>query len=111
MHIPVYTEGFSPRVTYNPTTKEPSAIFLPEVPENASKELIAAIHGCIDHECGHILESSAEDICDSSKDKLWHYIHNCIEDPRVNAAMCDKFYGSEANIRAAYEYIFKKPAK
>lgn len=107
-NIKVYMEGFAPRVVYDPKTKKPKTIFIPELPEGATSALLAAMHGYIDHECGHILLSSGDDICDSSKSKLWHYIHNCIEDPRVNAGMSSIYPGCEANIRAGYNYIFNR---
>jgi hypothetical protein len=107
-NIPVHTEGFSPRVEYDTKTKEPIAVYLPEIPDNASDELIGAIAGYLDHEVGHILESSSEDICDTSKSKLWHYLHNCIEDPRVNSRMSDRYPGCESNIRAGYNFMFDR---
>lgn len=106
--IEVHTEGFAPRVEYNHVTKQPERIFIPEIPDGASDQLIAAIHGFIDHECGHILESNAEDICDGTKNQLWHYIHNCIEDPRVNAKMSERYPGCEANIRNGYNFLFSR---
>jgi hypothetical protein len=107
-NIDVFTEGFAPRVEYDVKTKQPVRVFIPEIPDIASDELIAALHGYIDHECGHILESSNDDICDTTKNQLWHYIHNCIEDPRVNAKMSDRYPGCEANIRRGYNYIFNR---
>jgi cobalamin biosynthesis protein CobT len=106
--VEVYTEGFAPRVEYNPVTKQAERVFIPEIPDNASDQLVKAVHGYIDHEVGHILESSNEDICDASKSKLWHYLHNCIEDPRINAVQSDRFPGVEGNIRAGYNFMFER---
>lgn len=107
--IEVFTEGFQPRVEYDPTTKKPTRIFIPALPEETSPKLVKAIHGFIDHECSHIMFSDPDDICDSSKSKLWHYLHNCIEDPRVNKTMGDYYLGSGKNIRAGYKYLFDEP--
>jgi hypothetical protein len=107
-NVDVHMEGFAPRVEYDPVTKKPKAVYLPELPENVDPKLVNAIHGYLDHECGHILESDAEDICDSTKNKLWHFIHNCIEDPRVNAKMSERYPGSEANIRNGYKFLFER---
>lgn len=104
--IDVFMEGFAPRVEYDATTKKPTRIFIPALPDNAPEKLVRAIHGYIDHECSHIMFSDADDICDDKKSKLWHYIHNCIDDPRVNKAMGDYFIGSGKNIKAGYKYLF-----
>lgn len=106
-NIPVSLEGFAPRVEYDAKTKQPKAIYLPAVPENAPHALIRGMEGYIDHECGHILHSNGDDICDSTKSKLWHYVHNCIDDPLVNRRMSDMFSTSEKNIKAAYDFIYE----
>lgn len=105
-NIPVYMEGFSPRVEYDPLKKKPNAIFIPALPQNANKKLVRAIHGYIDHECSHISFSDVEDITNRKKSKLWRYLHNCIEDPRVNARMIETYSGSKKNIRSGYDYLF-----
>lgn len=107
--IPVYTEGFQPRVEFNTKTKKPVAIYIPTLPDDAPQKLISAIHGFIDHECSHLMFSSPDDICDTTKDKLWHFIHNCIDDPRVNHAMTEYYAGSGRNLRAAYDFVFNEP--
>lgn len=106
-NIPVYTEGFQPRIEYDTRTKEPVAVYIPNIPADAPPKLIAAIHGFIDHECAHAKLSDSADICDDSKNKLWHYIHNCIEDVRINKAMGKMYPGSKKNIKLGYEYLFK----
>jgi cobaltochelatase CobT len=105
--VKVYLEGFQPCVQYNKDTRKPEAIFIPTVTENTEPALIRAIHGFIDHECGHCHLSDGNDICDSSKDKLWHYLHNCIEDPRVNRGIAELFPGCAINIRNAYNFLFE----
>lgn len=104
--LPVYLEGFAPRVEYDVKTKEPLQIFLPAVPDDVQPKLINAIHGYIDHECAHVLLSDANDLCDTDKSKLWHYVHNCIEDPRINREIGNVFPGSKENIRQGYDYLF-----
>jgi len=107
-NLPVHLEGFQPRVEYDTATKKPVRIFLPVIPENANPKLIDAVHGFIDHECSHVLFSDSDDITDTTKSKLWHYIHNCIEDPRVNKAMAGHFPGSRKNIKQGYNFIFNE---
>jgi hypothetical protein len=107
-NLPVHLEGFQPRVEYDTVTKKPVRVFLPVVPDNAPPKLIDAIHGFIDHECSHVLFSDSEDITDTTKSKLWHFIHNCIEDPRVNKAMGGHFPGSRKNIKRSYDFIFNE---
>lgn len=107
-NIPVYLEGFAPRVEYDVKTKKPVRVFLPIIPKDYSPDLISAIHGYLDHECSHILLSDSDDVTNTEKSKLWHYIHNCIEDPRVNREMSKMFPGSKINIRRGYQYLFNK---
>jgi hypothetical protein len=107
-NLPVHLEGFAPRVEYNVRTKQPERIFLPVVPDNAPPQLLDAIHGFVDHECSHVLFSDSDDITDTSKNKLWHFVHNCIEDPRVNKTMGAHFPGSRKNIKQGYNFIFKE---
>jgi hypothetical protein len=109
-NLPVHLEGFAPRVEYDPATKQPTRIFIPAVPEGMPPKLIDAIHGYIDHECSHIKFSDSEDICDGTKDKLWHYVHNCIEDPRVNKKMGEFYPGAKKNIKRGYDYLFNDMA-
>jgi hypothetical protein len=108
--IDVIMEGFQPRVEFDPKTKKPTRIVIPALPENTPEKLVQAIHGFIDHECSHIMFSDNEDICDSTKSQMWHYIHNCIEDPRVNKAMGEYYLGSAKNIKNGYSYLFNEPA-
>jgi hypothetical protein len=105
-NLPVHLEGFAPRVEYDAISKQPTRIFIPALPVGAPKKLIDAIHGYIDHECSHIVLSDSDDICDTKKGKLWHYIHNCIEDPRVNKGMGQIYPGCKHNIKRGYDYIF-----
>lgn len=105
--VNVIMEGFQPRVEYNASTKKPERIFIPSLPEGTPEKLVQAIHGYIDHECSHIMFSDPDHICDTSKSKLWGYIHNCIEDPRVNKAISNYYAGSAKNIRTGYKYLFE----
>lgn len=107
-NIDVFMEGFQPRVEYNAATRKPERIFIPALPEGSSASLVRAIHGYIDHECSHVMFSSADDLCDPSKDRLWGYIHNCIEDPRVNRRISDHFPGSKLNLQCGYNYLFNE---
>lgn len=107
-NIKVVLEGFAPCVEYSPATKEPTRIMLPALPLGTPHKLVQAIHGYIDHECSHIKFSDSSDICDETKSKLWHYIHNCIEDPRVNRKMGEYYPGSGKNIKAGYDYLFNE---
>lgn len=108
--VDVHMEGFAPRVEYNPITKQAEKIFIPALPSDLPKNLVPAIHGYIDHEVSHVMFSDNDDICDTSKSELWHWIHNCIEDPRVNKAMSEHFRGSGKNIKAGYDYLFNAPS-
>lgn len=107
--VDVHLEGFAPRVEYNPVTKQAEKIYIPALPADLPKNLIPAIHGYIDHEVSHVMFSDNDDICDTTRSKLWHYVHNCIEDPRVNKAISDHYKGSGKNIKAGYDYLFSAP--
>lgn len=104
-NVPVYMEGFAPRVEFKPDG-EIKAVYIPAVPDNVSQKLINAIHGFIDHETAHLHFSSRKDVVNTSKSKLWHFIHNCVDDPRINHLMGQKFVGSKKNIKSAYDFAF-----
>lgn len=105
-NIDVILEGFKPRVEYDTVKKAPIRMVLPACPPDTPDDVMRALHGYCDHESGHLLFSSTEDITNTDKSKLWHYIHNCIDDPRVNRMMMDYYIGTKKNLNAAYDYLF-----
>jgi cobaltochelatase CobT len=105
-NVKVLMEGFSPRVAYDPRTKQPTEIVLPMVPDNCPKPLVDAIKGFQDHEAAHVLYSSNEDICDSSKGSTWHFLHNVVDDNHINHRMGTDFPGTHIELKNAYKYLF-----
>lgn len=106
--VEVIFEGFSPRVEFDSRTKTPTRIVLPTIPDDADEELIEAIHGFLDHESAHILYSDYNDICDTSKDKAWHFLHNCVDDAFINKKIARDYPGCKFNINNAYSLIYKR---
>lgn len=106
-NVRVVMEGFAPKVVFDTRTRRLIEIHLPQVPEGATPDLIQAIQGYIDHECAHVLLSDHADICDTTKNKLWHYIHNSIDDVFINREIQKTFVGAADNIRSGYLFMYE----
>lgn len=104
-NIRVVMEGFAPHVKFDTKTKKPFEIVLPMIPDSCPLPLVNAIKGYQDHEVYHILYSSADDICDSSKGQVWHYLHNVVDDNFINAKGAKAFPGTHIEIFNGYRYI------
>lgn len=104
-NVRVIMEGFAPRVIFDTKSHLPVEIILPMLPDNCPLPLVNAIKGYQDHEAFHILYSSSADICDSSKDRVWHYLHNMIDDNHINARGTTAFPGTHIEIFNGYKYI------
>lgn len=105
-NVKVIMEGFAPRVAYDPKTKKPLEIVLPMIPDNCPADLLGAIQGYLDHESAHIIYSDGEDICDSTKDKTWHHMHNMVDDCHINGKITQDYPGTYPEILQGYQFIY-----
>lgn len=105
--IPVTQRGSNAFVQYDEKTgQRPVRVNIPVIPDDASPELIMAIQGFIDHECGHLLFSRGHDAVRLDdltpvKKALW----NIIEDVRIEKLMRRKFFGSDYNLNRVCDFL------
>ncbi len=79
-------------------------IVLPVVPDNAPAELVAAVHGTLDHEAGHVIFSEFLAIPDPFEKLLT----NALEDAREEARLIALWPGCAANLRACTEFFCRR---
>lgn len=88
---------------------KPVLVNLPEIPDNASDELLLAIQGFLDHEVGHVLFTEfTYKLTEREADKKLHVYHNIVEDPLVEKLMGEKFPGSKFNTGLLHEFFLEK---
>ncbi len=79
-------------------------IVLPVVPENAPAELLAAVHGTLDHEAGHVIFSEFFAI----PDPLEKHLVNALEDAREEERLIAIWPGCAKNLRACNEFFCRR---
>lgn len=103
---------------------EPEVVNIPNLPDDADRELILAIQGFIDHEVGHVLHTDAAARFASRKDgtanaegrgitaeqaaKRLDNLHNIIEDPFVERKMREMFPGSAYNLDNLFKLFIER---
>lgn len=99
--IKVTQRGGNAYVRWNDTTLEVEVLNIPNLPDDASPQLISAIQGFLDHEVAHILFSDAKvfkRVNAHPKPKALHPIANMVEDIFIEREMIARFRGSESNM-------------
>lgn len=88
-------------------------IYLPTLPDDAPDELLAAVHGYLDHETAHILFTDFESIKNSANVPNESQMHciNVIEDFRIERKLGSIFPGSPLNLRAARDWLMPQISK
>ena len=79
-------------------------IVLPVVPENATPELLGAVHGTLDHEAGHVIFSQFFAI----PDPLEKALTNALEDAREEEKLIEVWPGCATNLRACNEFFCRR---
>ena len=82
-------------------------IYLPTLPDDAPDELLAAVHGYLDHETAHILFTdfnATKKLPNPLADTQMHCV-NVLEDIRIERRMSAMFPGSPVNLRAAHDWL------
>jgi cobalamin biosynthesis protein CobT len=88
---------------------EGKTIFLPVVPDNAPDDLLMAMHGHLDHEVAHILDTDFEVINKiKRREKKLFTAVNTLEDPRVEHRYVDRWPGARWNLRNSLEWSLKR---
>lgn len=113
----VTQRGSQAYVTTNPRTKQPETVNIPNIPDNAKPEFIAAIQGFIDHEVAHVLHTDwnwyggkggmSEADLRNPKKRSFMNTHNIVEDVMIEREMCKTFPGSARNISATRKWFLE----
>lgn len=109
--IEVRQQGVQAYVRYD-AAGEPDLVNLPCIPDDASNELLDAIQGFLDHECGHILFSEVSVLREaiakpgSGKEaQLTEMLYRYLEDIYIEKKMSEKFLGSGLNLDKVREFF------
>ncbi|MFW6855432.1 cobaltochelatase CobT-related protein [Burkholderia gladioli] len=84
----------------------PLRLNLPYVPDNATDEFVDALHGYLDHEVGHLLESDFAAL-GAAKAAGYGQYANIVEDPREERAISQRFRGAQYNLDNVGRYVLK----
>lgn len=99
-------------------TKQPVLVNIPNIPDNANPEFIAAISGFIDHEVAHVLHTdwnyyggkggmSERDLRDPRR-KAFMNTHNIIEDVMIEREQVKTFPGAARNLSVTRKWFLEK---
>lgn len=107
--VRVSFKGANAMTLFDRNTGKPTEIVLPVLPGSADQNLIAAYHGYLDHEVGHILFTDMNKrLVKKFEPRVVHTFFNMIEDARIEKKMCDAFRGSKHNLRKVHELVFSQ---
>jgi cobalamin biosynthesis protein CobT len=81
-------------------------IVLPALPDNAPDDLVAAVHGTLDHEAGHVIFSEFFAI----PDPLEKFLVNALEDAREEVRLIGIWPGCAQNLHACTEFFSRRLA-
>ena len=87
-----------------------NVIYLPTLPPNAPDDLLAAVHGFLDHETAHVLFTDFKTVNSfnpAPTETQFHCI-NVVEDIRIESAICGLFPGSSTNLQAANDWVIPR---
>jgi hypothetical protein len=104
----VTQRGTQAYVRTDPVTLKPLSVNIPNIPDNASDDLILAIQGFIDHEVGHILFTQWTIILSIHDNKKLTALHNIVEDTFVERMIGKKFPGALYNLGRLHEFFLNK---
>jgi cobalamin biosynthesis protein CobT len=107
--VDIQFRGFQPMVL----TRGDKVIrmVLPEVGDNASEELITAMNGFLDHECGHIFFTPFKRAADSLKGlgkgeaRMRQVMNNIVEDIRLEKLLPRELPGTKDNLERMYDAV------
>ena len=107
--VRVSFKGANAMTLFDRNTGKPTEIVLPVLPGSADQNLIAAYHGYLDHEVGHILFTDMNKrLVKKFEPRVVHTFFNMIEDARIEKKMCDAFRGSKHNLQKVHELVFSQ---
>lgn len=109
--VDVQFRGFKPHVL----TRGDKVVrmVLPEVGDEAGEELILAMNGYVDHECGHIFFTPFKRAADSlqglgrGEAKMRQQFNNIIEDIRLEKLLPRELPGTKENLERMYDAVME----
>jgi cobaltochelatase CobT len=112
--VRVIFRGFQPCVATHPKTGEVMYMVLPEVGDNASAELVEAMQGFLDHECGHIFFTPFKRTSEllaglkGGERKLLAAMLNIVEDIRLEKLLPRELPGTKDNLERTYDAVMER---
>ena len=108
MGITVTQRGMQAYVKTDARTLKPIEVNIPYLPDNASENLIVAIHGFIDHEVAHVLFTDWSVVKKAVKGgPNLDALHNIIEDTFIEREIAKKWPGSAYNVGRLREFFVR----
>jgi hypothetical protein len=109
MGLLVTQQGSSAFVEVDPKTTKPKRINIPHIPDNASRELMLAIQGFIDHEVAHVLFTDwAVQKKSVLRGEKFNNLRNLLEDTYIERKMGERFPGSVFNVKQLHQYFISE---
>lgn len=115
-NIPVTFGGVTAQTFY--IKGKVSSIILPQIVDSDSEELKNATHGYLDHECGHVLYTSGDELFSKEKEFSEKYgegfcksiapLVNLFEDARIEELMKGRYKGTTHNFESVLSYLFSR---
>ena len=104
--ILVTQRGSGAYVSLNKETGEPEFVNIPNLPDNASEELICAVQGFMDHEVAHLLYTDFKLVKKAlEKGQSFGNIYNIIEDVYIEQEIKKLFKGSVSNLKSTISFM------
>jgi cobalamin biosynthesis protein CobT len=116
--LAVTQRGSQAYVKTDVKTKQPILVNIPNIPDNAQPEFIAAISGFVDHEVAHVLHTdwnyyggkggmSERDLRDPKR-RAFMQTHNIIEDVMIEREQVKTFPGAARNLSVTRKWFLEK---
>lgn len=84
-------------------------IYLPTIPNDASKDFLTVVQGHLDHETAHVLFTDFEVLKTIDlNDKKLYLLVNGLEDSRIEKEYCDVWQGAHYNLKKSLEWALIK---
>jgi cobalamin biosynthesis protein CobT len=107
--IRVTQQGMGAFVEWHPTTHQPIRVNVPNLPDDASDELIDAVQGFIDHEVGHLLHTNPKVSAEAhALGEEIKQLENAIEDPRIEQKQTRTFKGAAFNLANTGRFVIRE---
>lgn len=112
MGLRVTQQGAQAFVQTDTKTLKPIRVNIPNIPDDASEDLLLAIQGFIDHEVAHIFFTDWSVVVKATKQgESMRSMHNIVEDTYIERKMGEKYPGAVSNLKRLHEFFIEKITK